>query len=143
MSKKEEIALEAGAEASIETVVTGAMTAARFARDPGEIYPEVLATPFMIGEMERAAAVLMRPLLREGEISVGARVEIAHLAPTPVGSVLRSHARFIERDRGLFWFEVWAEDAAGLVGEGRHARAIVRQDEIDARSRARSQPEAG
>ena len=114
-----------GASASVEVVVTADMTAAAYARRPGERYPAVLATPVMIGEMERAAATLLEPLLAGGQLSVGAKIEVSHLSPTPIGAVVRSYARFAGREGALFWFEVWSEDPGGIVGKGRHARAIV------------------
>jgi fluoroacetyl-CoA thioesterase len=85
----------------------------------------VLATACMIREMERAAAKLMRPLLGAGQLSVGVRVEVGHVAPTPVGGIVTTRARFTVREGKLYWFEVWAEDAGGTIGKGRHARAIV------------------
>ena len=129
--------LAPGAEASVDLVVTEDMTAAAYARAAGEEFPRVLATPVMIGEMERAAAELMRPLLREGEISVGAKVEMSHFAPTPVGATLTTHARFVEQEGARFWFEVWSEDAGGTVGKGRHARAIIPRAGIEARAAER------
>ena len=84
---------EIGAEASIELTVTPADTAARLGVEPGEAYPEVLATRTMIGEMERAAAKLLRPHLEPGQLSVGVRVEVEPTAPTPVGAVVVTRAR--------------------------------------------------
>jgi predicted thioesterase len=107
--------------------VTTSDTAARFSIEVGEIYPEVLATACMIREMERAAAKLMRPLLGPGQLSVGVRVEVGHVAPTPVGGIVTTRARFTGREGKLYWFEVWAEDAGGTIGKGRHARAIVEE----------------
>ena len=103
-------------------------TAAVFGRESGERYPEVMATPVMIGEMERACGLLMRPLLQPGQVSVGARVEVKHRAPTPIGAEVVTRARFVEQDGRLYWFEVWSEDPGGEVGRGRHGRAIV--DEV-------------
>lgn len=124
--------------ATVELVVDRSMTAAAFSRDAGERYPAVLATPHMIGEMERASATLLRPLLAAGELSVGVKVEIAHLAPTPIGATVRSHARFLNREGALFWFEVWSEDPGGPIGRGRHARAIVAESQIDSRASRRT-----
>lgn len=120
--------------ASIETIVAESMTAAAFARNASERYPAVLATPILIGDLERACAQLLEPLLEPGELSVGARIEVSHIAPTPVGARVVSHARFQEYAAPLFWFEVWSEDTGGKVGKGRIARAIVREADILARA---------
>ena len=130
--------LQVGVFATVRTIVDASMTAAAFAREPGERYPAVLATPVMLGEMERAAASLLKPLLTDGQLSVGAKAEVAHFAPTPVGSVLISHARFVGQEGALYWFEVWSEDAGGVVGKGRHGRALVDGENIESRAAARS-----
>jgi predicted thioesterase len=127
-----------GAFADVGMTVEPASTAARFAREQGEAYPEVLATPVMIGEMERAAAAVLKPILAPDELSVGVRVEVAHLAPTPVGGRVVSSARFTGREGPLFWFDVTAADDGGVIGTGRHARAIVKKDAIMARAARRS-----
>ena len=129
--------LTEGASASVEVVVTADMTAAAYARRVGERYPAVLATPVMIGEMERAAASLLEPLLADGQLSVGARVDISHTSPTPIGAAVRSHARFVGREGALFWFEVWSEDPGGTIGKGRHARAIVDVATIEEKAASR------
>lgn len=129
--------IEEGATAEVTIVVDSASTAARFAREPGEAYPEVLATPVMIGEMERAAAALMKPYLGVGELSVGVRIDITHVAPTPVGGQVVSHARFSGREGALFWFDVRSCDDSGEIGVGRHARAVVSVEAILTRAAKR------
>jgi len=123
--------------ASVELIVAAEMTAAAYARRPGERYPNVLATPVMIGEMERAAAALLQPLLGEGQLSVGAKTDISHFAPTPIGALVRTHARFVGREGVLYWFEVWSEDPGGTIGKGRHARAIVAATSIEEKAATR------
>src|SRR5262245_2567378 len=50
--------------------------------------PPVLATPFLLGLMEQAAARAIQPHLDPGEASVGYGFEFHHLAPTPVGATV-------------------------------------------------------
>jgi fluoroacetyl-CoA thioesterase len=107
--------------------VTPAETAARGALETGEAFPEVFATACMVREMERAAAKLMRPLLGPGQLSVGVRVEVSHIAPTPVSGLVVTRARFTGQEGKLYWFDVWSEDAGGTIGKGRHARAVVEE----------------
>lgn len=108
-----------------EVTVVADMAAKSSGKDPGEAYPAVLSTPSLVSEMERAAAALLQDSLGEGQVSVGVAVDISHLAPTPIGHQLRSHARFAAREGKLFCFDVWSEDASGVVGTGKHSRAIV------------------
>ena len=118
---------EIGPEASVEFPVASADTAARLGVEPGEAYPEVLATRTMVGEMERAAAKLLRPRLRPGELSVGVRVEVEHTAPTPVGARIVTRARYLGLQGKLHRFEVEVFDPGGRIGHGRHERAIVEE----------------
>lgn len=122
--------------ASIRSVVTPALTARALADDDAERLPQMFATPFMIAFMERACAELLAPLLEPGQLSVGARIEVAHLAPTAVGAVVTCSARFVEAQGPLYWFEVWAEDERRRIGKGRMARAIVVEAELAARAGA-------
>ena len=62
--------LKIGSEASLTSVVTRERTAARLATEEGEKYPEVLSTPNLIGDLERACAMLLEPLQQEGQLSV-------------------------------------------------------------------------
>jgi predicted thioesterase len=124
------------AVATIRSVVTPALTARALADSDAEQLPLMFATPFMIALMERACAQLLAPLLKPGELSVGARIEVAHLAPTAIGSAVLCSARFVEAQGPLYWFEVWAEDERRRIGKGRVARAIVAETELTARAGA-------
>ncbi|MEI2679239.1 MAG: hypothetical protein V9G29_16105 [Burkholderiaceae bacterium] len=46
--------------------------------------PAVLSTPRLIGLLERTAREAMYPFLDANERTVGAEIEIRHLAPTPL-----------------------------------------------------------
>jgi predicted thioesterase len=126
-----------GAEAEVELIVGPGDTATRLGVDPGETYPEVLATRTMVGEMERAAAKLLRPILRPGQLSVGVRLEVEHTAPTPVGARVVTRARYLGPDGKLHLLEVEASDPGGIIGKGRHARAIVDEARLLAGATAR------
>jgi predicted thioesterase len=85
----------------------------------------VLATPWMIGFMERVAHHLLAEKLPEGYSSVGAMVNVRHLAPTPVGSQVQVRVE-IETIEGLkvtFKVEVW--DEVELIGSGIHERVVI------------------
>lgn len=90
---------------------------------------KVLATPQMILLMERAGVAAVDHLLPDGHRTVGAHLDIRHLAPTPVGFEVRATARLvkIEGRRLTFRVEVHEEPFGEdqLVGEGVHERAII------------------
>ncbi len=111
--------------------------ASEVAVSPEDVFPEVLATSRMIGLMEVSAARMMKPLLKQGELSVGVGVDIKHFAPTPVGEEVKAVATFLEMDGKLYLFEVEVFDRAGKVASGKHTRAIVESARIMDGARSR------
>ena len=47
--------------------------------------PDVFATPFLVGLMERVSAELINMHLQPGEQSVGIAMDLKHMAATPLG----------------------------------------------------------
>ena len=123
-----------GAWASLKEVVTREKTVAHFHDD----MPEVYGTPFMIYLMELAAANAIQPYLPPGWISVGAGVDVKHLAATPVGFTVVARAEVEAWDGKLVTFKVEARDGAELIGEGRHVRAPVERARFDRRVAAKA-----
>jgi len=99
----------------------------------------VFSTPSMINLMEHAAREALRPFLEEGEESVGAEVQIQHLAATPVGSQVEGTARVTAVDGKLIDFEITARDEAEQIGRGTHRRAVIRMDRFGDRLHEKSQ----
>lgn len=85
----------------------------------------VLATPRLIGLMEEAAALAAQSALPEGQTTVGTRVDVRHLAATPVGMRVTARAELIEAAGRALRFRVEARDERELVADGTHERAIV------------------
>lgn len=129
--------LETGKTAVIARAVREQDLASAYADSSAENYPDVLSTPAMLGLMERACAEIMRGDLAEGQLSVGVTTNLNHLAPTRLGVEVVATATFRRLDGSLFWFDVAATDPGGLVGNGRHARAIVNRSAIEARAEKR------
>jgi predicted thioesterase len=127
----------AGATTTLTIAVTGENIASALAGSPDERYPSMFATPFMIAAMERACGNLLTPLLSPGDLSVGARIEVSHVAPTPVGETVTVTATFAEFVAPLYWFDVKATDRGGTIGKGRIARAIVKDAHLTARAKSR------
>jgi predicted thioesterase len=122
--------LEPGAYASVKWLVAENDLAQAIAVDASDAFPGVLATARMIALMEVAAARALRPLLAEGELSVGVMVEVSHSAPTPLGANVQAMARFLRLEGKVYVFEVWASDDGGEIGRGVHKRAIVSTDRL-------------
>jgi fluoroacetyl-CoA thioesterase len=98
--------------------------------EPEDAFPPVFATSRMVALMELAAARVLRPHLRAGELSVGVSLEIVHTAATPPGATVTATARFVGREGKLFLFEVSAADDAGEIGRGTHKRAVVTTERL-------------
>jgi fluoroacetyl-CoA thioesterase len=113
--------LEPGLAATVTLVVGPSDTAAAFAS--GAV--EVLATPRLIGLLEQAAALAVQPALAEEQATVGTRVDMRHLAATPVGMRVTASAELLEVDERRLRFRIQAHDERELVAEGTHERAII------------------
>jgi len=112
---------EVGAVHEVSRTVTPDVTADAL----GNRGVPVLATPFLIGLLENAAAGVLIPHLPPGAATVGTMVEMRHLAATPVGMTVRARATLLEVDGRRFLFQVEAWDDRDKVAEGRHERAVV------------------
>jgi len=113
--------VETGLDGSAEATVDQSMTAQ--ALGSGDV--AVLGTPAVLALVERAAVRALDGHLDPGETSVGAAVEMRHLAPTPVGAIARATARLSSLDGRKLEFEFEVADDRGRVAEGRHTRVIV------------------
>ena len=87
----------------------------------------VLATPWMIAFMERAAHRLLAENLPAGESSVGVLVDVRHLAPTPIGAAVRVQVEIVTLDGAQVTFYVQAWDQAEKIGEGHHQRVVINE----------------
>ena len=114
-------------------IVTSADTA--IALGSGDV--PVLATPRLIAWLE-AATVEACPELGADETSVGTRVDIEHLAATPLGARVDTHAEITHRDGRLLRFAVTAHHDAGqglvLIAQGQVTRVVVRRESFLART---------
>jgi len=110
-----------GASASQTLIVTHELTVQ--ARVPD--LPPVYSTPNMILFMEIVCTDLLRPSLPAGWVSVGAMVNVKHLAATPVGFTVTATATIVEVTKSLVVFEVEAHDGVDRIGAGQHSRAPI------------------
>lgn len=127
--------IPAGASATTTVEVTREMTVAHFHAH----MPEVYGTPMMIYLMELAAANAIQPYLPEGWVSVGAVVNIQHLAATPVGFTVTARAEVLSVTDTTVIFKVEAHDGVDKIGEGTHVRAPVELKRFEQRVQAKSE----
>ena len=76
-----EFNLKVGMLSEARTKVTEDNTALKF----GSGTVKVFATPAMIGLMEKASINCVDNYLPSGYVSVGTKIEVRHLAATPIG----------------------------------------------------------
>jgi len=122
-------ALQPGLEGKVQLVVSEEHTAQHL----GSGAVRVLATPQLVLLMERASVAAVDPLLPEGYRTVGAHLDVQHLAPTPIGFKVMALAELVEVQgrRLTFHVQVYEEpldqtqDEGELVGDGTHQRVII------------------
>ena len=113
--------LKTGLVGQAETLVTDSNTAEAI----GSGALPVFSTPHMIALMETASMDAIAQCLEDGQGSVGVRIDVAHLAATPMGMTVRAESTLTKVEGRMLNFEVkaWAGDE--LIGEGTHQRCIV------------------
>ena len=86
----------------------------------------VLSTPGMIGMMERTAAMLVFPLLEDGQATVGFEICVKHVGGVGEGATCVATARLREIADGRKWrFDVEVVSEGRTLGVGTHERRVV------------------
>ena len=113
--------LATGLRGEVRLTVTDADTA----RALGSGSVDVLGTPRVVALVEEASCKALENHLDPGTTSVGMRVRVDHLLPTPVGAEVVAEA-VLERIEGRrLTFTVSASDERGLVAAGKVTRVVV------------------
>ncbi|HZS94755.1 MAG TPA: thioesterase [Chloroflexota bacterium] len=116
--------LEVGLAGEYSIVVTDEATADAY-QNHGV---RVLATPHLVWMIEMAGNEAVAPVLPSTMASVGTRIDVRHLAPTPVGMHATARVRLIEKHGDRLVFDIDAWDDAGKIARGKHERHIVELD---------------
>ena len=124
--------LAPGLSASLTLVVDEADTA--LAIGSGDV--PVLATPRVIALAEQATIEAVTDELAAGATTVGYEVQLAHLAPTPVGAKVTADVVLEGIEGRRLTFRVSVTDARGLVAAGRITRVIVARDRFIERAQS-------
>lgn len=123
-------ALEPGLTGHASWQVTKAMTAAHI----GSGLVAVFSTPMLVGLMETAAVNALKGHLEAGMTSVGTRIDVQHLAATPVGATVRAVATLTSVDGRRLFFAIEAWDDHEMIGRATHERVIVNQARFEAKA---------
>jgi len=100
--------------------------------------PWVFSTPEMVRFSELSSHKLVEPLLDPGQNTVGAMVNIRHMAPTLEGQTVRAEIELIEVDRRRLRFKVTIFDELEQIGECEHERFVIDVDKSGDRLRAKA-----
>lgn len=87
----------------------------------------VLATPRLVALLEDAAIAAVQAHLPPGAGTVGTRLDVKHLAATPVGMRVRARAVLRQVDGRRFVYDVEAHDDLEKIAEGTHERFQINQ----------------
>lgn len=111
---------------TVKRTVTEDMTAAAL----GSGGLPVFGTPYLAAMVENAAFTYLQQEMPEGKSTVGTRIEVSHVSPSPVGMEITVTVEVtdISANGRMIDFKASANDAAGLIGEGVHQRAVITVD---------------
>ncbi|MGH7095829.1 MAG: thioesterase family protein [Stellaceae bacterium] len=108
-------------------VVSEALSVPAQARlfDPSTEMPPVFATAQMIAFVEWACVHALAPYLAPNQRSVGTRVEMTHIAATPIGMSVTAEIELVAITGRTLRFKVACRDAAEPIGDGFHERTVI------------------
>jgi fluoroacetyl-CoA thioesterase len=118
------VPVQPGLSARVELLVEEIDTA--HALRSGDVH--VLATPRVVGLCEEATVVALDGHLATGQTSVGHTVQLDHVAPTKVGTVVAAEATLQKVNGRRLTFTVSVSDPHGLVAAGILTRFVVDVD---------------
>jgi len=87
--------------------------------------PEVFATGFLVGFLEWACLLAIKPHLDEGEGSVGTHIDVTHEAATPPGFEVMAKVELVAVEGRKLSFRVEAHDGVDLISKGTHERFVI------------------
>jgi predicted thioesterase len=107
----------------------------------GQESARVLGTPHLIANLEMAARNAVQKYLDPGMDTVGARVDLRHLAATPMGMSVAFYAEVVSVDRRRVNYNIWAHDEKEKIAEGTHERFIINVERFAERVAAKASGE--
>ena len=106
------------------------------------LFPEARAMDGMPDVLASAWIEQLAPFVEPGEGSLGVGFELSHVSPTPPGLTVTVETEVAGIDGRFVTFRVRGSDGHGLIGEGRHRRALVFWDRFRSRVEAKLAPAA-
>jgi len=102
--------------------------------------PRVFATGFMVGLLEWACLLAVKPHLDwPREQTVGTHVDVSHEAATPPGFEIVARATLTRVEGRRLVFDVEASDGVDVISRGRHERFVIDAERFIQRMARKSQ----
>lgn len=94
--------------------------------------PEVFATGYMVGFLEWACIMCVKPHLDwPTEQSLGTHINVSHEAATPPGLTVTASVELIAVEGRKLTFAVSAHDGVDLIAQGTHERFVIDKARFD------------
>ena len=91
---------------------------------------DVLSTPMLLQLVEEAAMQCIAPMLDDDEITLGTHVDLAHVASTPVGLIVRTEVEVLKVDGRRVEYAFTAFDEREKIAEGTHERYVTSREKF-------------
>ncbi len=104
-----------------------------FMGDEARIY----ATPELVRDIENTCRDLVLEHIDDGQDSVGTRIDVEHIAATPIGAWVEITATITAAEGRALAFEITARDALEQVCRGKHSRFVVDLEKTAERLRSK------
>ena len=76
-------------------------------------------------------------MLDEGITTVGTKMDVDHVAATPVGMEVWAEAILTAQEGRGYTFDITAYDASGVIGKAKHQRVSVKAEKFIAKAEAK------
>ena len=97
-----------------------------------KIMPEVFATGYLVGFLEWACILAIKPHLDwPNEQSVGTHINVSHEAATPVGHEVTASVELIKIEGKKLTFNVDARDLKDIISKGTHERFVINKEKFE------------
>ena len=120
-------------KAGLTNEITRRVADSHLASEWGSGLAHVLATPALVAFCEECARLAVDPLLPETQQTVGTRIDMRHLAATPLGLEVTVRAELLESDGRRLTFRIEAWDKVERIAEGEHERFVIDVERFEER----------
>jgi fluoroacetyl-CoA thioesterase len=97
-----------------------------------KIMPEVFATGYLVGFLEWACILAIKPHLDwPAEQSVGTHINVSHEAATPVGLEVIANVELTKIEGKKLTFNVDARDLKDIISKGMHERFVINKEKFE------------